>query len=587
MAIRVSFGSGKGSAGCLALFGLPFAGVGVVMAWVMLSTVVTWQSMRSWVEVPAKIEAAELEEDSGSDSTTYRCTARYSYEYGGRGFIGTRVAIGSGSDNIGSYQQDVYSKLVQYRDSGQDFRCFVNPNEPSEAILFRDLRWGMLLFHSVFVVAFGGVGWGLIFGAFWSMRRMRESNRLRNEHPESPWQWNPDWATGVIRSQNMTQMVAAVAFATLWNVITVPISVIVVSQALEPNSERAALLVLIFPAVGLGLAYWAIYTVLQWRKYGSSIFRMAENPGVIGGKLSGVVEVGRKVRPDDGFHVTLNCINRVTTGSGKNRSTREHILWQNDRVMARELTERDPTRTSIPVAFGIPYTCRETDGSDSDNQILWRLEVKAATPGVDYGVRFEVPVFKTKASRSDFVLDEKPLEPYLAEADPVRDAQSLGLRVTPLGSDGVRIEVPAPRNVKLALGTSLFLVIWTGVLVALVEFGAPRVFPIIVGIIEFFLFWHVLDLWVASSRIEARAGTLEFASGWFGGKLQALTANEIASIEPAQDVQVGDKIYYSIKLTTSARKTFVLAKRIGGMHETQALVDMLNKAVRGDQIANS
>lgn len=581
MATRLSFGSGKGGTGCLILFGLPFAGVGVVMAWLLFSTLVSWHSMRSWVETPARIVSADLEADSGDDGTTYRCTAKYTYDYGGRQFTGARVAIGSGADNIGSFQRDAYNELAQYRDSGQDFPCYVNPEEPSQAVLFRQLRVNMLVFYAMFVCAFGGVGFGLVFGGIWSLAKSREKDRLRAENPSEPWRWNPEAASGVIRSQSMAQMGTALAFAGLWNAISFPVSYLVLSDILKGEGEKIALLVLLFPLVGVLLAWWAIYTALQWRKYGSSVFRMASVPGVIGGKLSGVIEVGRKIRPEDGFHLTLSCVNRVTTGSGKNRSTREHVLWQNDRVMARELTERDPARTSIPVAFGIPYDCRETDDSNSTNQILWRLQVRAATSGVDYGAQFEAPVYKTEASRQDFVLDEAPLAPYLAEVDPVRDARRIGLQVTPLANGGVRIEAPAPRNVRRALGTTVFLVIWTGVLWALIEFDVPRAISIIVGVVNALIALHVLDLWLSSSRIEARNGALEFACGWFGGKRRALLPNEIAQIKPTQDVQVGSKTYYSLTAATTAGKSYTLAKRIGTMQETQAIIGLLQRAMGG------
>ena len=39
------------------------------------------------------------------------------------------------------------------------------------------------------------------------------------------------------------------------------------------------------------------------------MFQMASVPGVIGGQLAGAIVTSAKIRPEDGFHVTLKCTN--------------------------------------------------------------------------------------------------------------------------------------------------------------------------------------------------------------------------------------------------------------------------------------
>ena len=579
MAGHVKKPAGKSGAGCLTLFGLPFAAVGVGMAWFTLSTVMAWHAMQEWEEVPARIEHAELEEHHGDDSTTYSVDARYTYEYGGQQYTGTRVAIGHGSDNVTSFHQDAYDELAQYRESGQPFRCFVNPRDPSESILYRDLRWEMLLFYSAFVVTFGGAGVGLVGAGIWGVRKTREENQLRAQYPDQPWQWNREWASGEIRSSTKANVLAGAAFTVFWNAIAFPLGYFIVSEAVLREGQRLALLVLLFPAIGAVLILWTVRGMLQWRKFGSSMFRMAEVPGVIGGKLSGVIDVPVKVRPEDGFHLTLSCVNRVTTGSGKHRSTTERILWQDSRVMARELLERDPTESAIPVAFGIPYDCRETDDSDSSNEIVWRLAVTAAVPGVDYEAQFDVPVFKTEASSPEFVLDEAALAGFIAESDPLRDLEASGVNVTPLPSGGVRLVFPAARNKGLAVGATIFLLIWAAIVVGTVKVGAPILFPIVLSGFGLLIAWFVLDLWFGSSRIEAKFQVLEFSGGLFGGKPHTLHFEEIDRIEPVQGMQSGNKLYYSVKATTTAGKSHTLAKRLDGLKLAETIVDVLNNAL--------
>ena len=68
--------------GCLILFALPFAAVGVGMGvWLLFGIIDHWK-MQSWEETPARIVQAKLESHSGSKGgTTYQATAEYTYQY--------------------------------------------------------------------------------------------------------------------------------------------------------------------------------------------------------------------------------------------------------------------------------------------------------------------------------------------------------------------------------------------------------------------------------------------------------------------------------------------------------------------------
>ncbi len=153
----------KARPGCLNLLALPFAAVSLGMLGLLLWTCYDYMAVQRWQETPATIVHAELKANSDSDGgTTYQATAEYRYRYRERNYTGTRVSLHSGSDNIGYFHKNVHRELKQYQQSGQPFRCYVNPDRPAEAILYRTLRWEMIGFYSLFVVAFGAVGFGLL-----------------------------------------------------------------------------------------------------------------------------------------------------------------------------------------------------------------------------------------------------------------------------------------------------------------------------------------------------------------------------------------------------------------------------------------
>ena len=176
---------------------------------------------------------------------------------------------------------------------------------------------------------------------------------MAKAHPDSPWMWKADWAAGRIVSSAQKTMLAALTIALFWNMVTAPLWFVLPGEILD-KGNRWALLGLIFPAIGLLLAGWAIVSILRWRKFGQSVLQMAFVPGVIGGQLAGVIRTSAKVRPEDGFHLRLRCVRRITTGSGKQRSTSESILWEEERIVMHELLEDQAEQSAIPVEFQIP-----------------------------------------------------------------------------------------------------------------------------------------------------------------------------------------------------------------------------------------
>ena len=68
-------GRDKMGAGCLSLFALPFAGVGVGAVYFLGSMLWTWHQMASWVPVPAEIVSLDLESHRGDDATTHKVVA--------------------------------------------------------------------------------------------------------------------------------------------------------------------------------------------------------------------------------------------------------------------------------------------------------------------------------------------------------------------------------------------------------------------------------------------------------------------------------------------------------------------------------
>src|ERR1700722_6628831 len=74
----------------------------------------------------------------------------------------------------------------------------------------------------IFGVVFTGIGFGLIFLAFFGAKRAQRQNRLQVENPAEPWLWREDWAQGRVKSRTKTNTIAAWVFAIFWNLVTLP-----------------------------------------------------------------------------------------------------------------------------------------------------------------------------------------------------------------------------------------------------------------------------------------------------------------------------------------------------------------------------
>ncbi|NLE57539.1 MAG: DUF3592 domain-containing protein, partial [Planctomycetes bacterium] len=393
---------------------LAFPGVAIFMAYRSISMVTTWQKAKSWVETPATITHLDLEVDSDSDGATHRVVCNYTYVFKGVSYRSDRVGLtGGASDNIGSWQQDTYNRLKQHQNGleSDTVTCWVNPTNPSEAVLDRSLRKGLLFFSLLFAVVFGGVSVVVVWFGRIKRRRNRLTEALRLEHCDRPWMCKTAWAEGRIRPQQKIGRMWL--FAILWNGLSLPTVLLSVPDALR-SGQYWMLILLLFPLIGLVLLSAAIVATLRHRRYGRSRFDMETVPGVIGGYLRGTLVITGDIAGIEDISVALRCINRVTRRKGEGDETTERPMWEDARTLRAGTATYGQTELCLPVDFQIPYDCLPCDDSNPKDQILWQLTAKADIPGANLDLKFDVPVFRTEASQT--TIGEAPEKTACSEA---------------------------------------------------------------------------------------------------------------------------------------------------------------------------
>ncbi|MGN6393507.1 MAG: hypothetical protein ACTHM9_14860 [Gemmatimonadales bacterium] len=434
-----------------------------------------------------------------------------------------------------------------------------------------DRDWARAGFLAIFALTFGGVGIGGIVLTLRGRQRLADSLARQAHSPESPWLWREDWAGRRITDSSRTTMWTAWAGAALWNLISLPGAVLATRSAMQ-GGQRAALLALLFPLVGLGIVIWAVRATLRYRRYGSSSLELTTLPAVVGHTLEGTIRTPPGLEPAGGFREALSCIRRETTGSGRDRTTWDNVLWQEERRVPS-------TATGLPVSFAIPHDAVPCDPATSGDRVFWRLDVTGEVPGVDYAAAFEVPVFRTAASDAPLTEADRAAEVAAAVPTDYRQPAGSRIRVTPTAR-GLEIDFPSARNPGFALGLTAFLLIWIGATALLVGFKAPVIFPIFFGAFSMLFALIVMDAWLGVSRVTAARDAVTVATGWVTPQReQTVRAADVAEVTTRITAQAGMTPYYEIRIVTTGGKQLSAGGGIRDKHEAEWLAAKLKAAI--------
>ncbi|MEI8315932.1 MAG: DUF3592 domain-containing protein, partial [Verrucomicrobiota bacterium] len=214
-----------------------------------------------WLATPARVVSSMVQ--SGSQGT-YSVAIRYTYTVNNQHYESSRYDFVGGS----SSGRDGKATIVRQYPPGSELTCYVDPHDPSTAVIERGLQpimWFALL-PGLFVA----------IGIFFLVVAFRKAPALV---PTSvAWQNRKDWADGRIKNTDRRNFVMTVVFAVIWNAFSWTMLLVAWREIARTNSP-AKWIILLFPAVGVGLLGAAIYSWLKWLKFGNAIFEMASVPG--------------------------------------------------------------------------------------------------------------------------------------------------------------------------------------------------------------------------------------------------------------------------------------------------------------------
>jgi hypothetical protein len=555
--------------GCAMLFGLPFIIAGIAIGWFLYFPAISgWWSARTWEEVPCWIEKADMTSSRGSKGgTTRKATASYRYEYRGRTYRSEEVGLTGGSDNIGDFQQRAHAQIRMFEGKDRPFRCYVNPAKPEQAVLFPELRWGLMLMMSIFPMVFPLVGALVSLGGALEARKARAEAKLAKQHPSEPWRWRQEWSGETIQESNNGLM--AILIAAGWILLVqgpLALGIIVSGELRRSFTAVFALLPAALALIPLFFAWKRIQTRQALGRLSLWLKQTPLRPGVV---LEGELRFDRVLSPREVIQVRVLCKRKITRGSGKGSTTTTETIWQHDETLSAGEARRELNGVALPLRVEIPrgLTCVVIEDAEfttgAVEQHLWSLELTPVSGGKP--AVLPLPVFVSRE------------EAKLAEPEARHDVEAVVLGTDELAErlkrcgvlaefdeNGIPVMIDCPPGRFRALGVFLLIfgVIWFGIFIAMLRSGdAPLIFRLIWGTTAPLIIGVGLFTLLHRRRVELKAEEMLIVNGI--GPLyswrETYAPRHIVRFTHDSNMQSGNQHYYRVRAETTFGKTKTLA----------------------------
>jgi hypothetical protein len=430
---------------------------------------------------------------------------------------------------------------------------------------------------AIFALVFAVIGAGLMAGSIYGYKQLKQQEAVKEANPDTPWLWRADWASGKSLSLNRNSAIGWWIGTILTSMIMVPIVVGALPQLLR-NSDPKALILIGFCLVPSILLVGALRATMRRERYGRTYFEFSSLPFSPGKRVTGQIHLCLDTAAEHGVDLRLSCLRRIVTGSGKEQTTNEIVLWQDQKNVPQNALSVGPLGTAIPVDFGIPQDAYETDHEQARDQLVWVLQAKADVPGVDYSDKFEVPVFRSGSSgaqvnsssfssgfASSFGSAAAGTAPaFESDASEVSAPANPRVVVTTTADGSTEFYFPAFRNRTQTLFLLFFTLVWTGIVYFLAQSKAPWFFAAVFGVFDLLLVYGCFQSVFGITRITVGNGKITTLRKMFGtGTAREIAFSDIESVLASVGLQSSaNGALYAVRLRTKTGKNITLADNI-------------------------
>lgn len=364
--------------GCLAVFFLFFLAVGLGAFWSLaVDPTLRTLAARSWPDVPCTIVSSAVIAHEGGDGATYEIAIRYRYEFGGKTYEGQRYSF-FGVPSSGRAGKE---RVVRRYPPGLETVCFVNPADPSEAVLTRELGGGAAvgLFALPFIlVGAGGLWYALVAGPRARARRARtalteRASGARTAAPAVAWE-AAESGPATLRpvASRIGSLAGRAIFALVWNGVVGGVG----AAAFASETPFFVRLFLIpFALVGLGAILWAIHGLLALSNP-RVVLRVSEAAPRLGERVKLSWEVEGRGSALERLSVLLVGREEAKYRRGTDTVTDREVFYEETLVEALDPGE---IARGGEVEFAVPEGSLHTFEAPN-NKVFWRLVVRGTIP---------------------------------------------------------------------------------------------------------------------------------------------------------------------------------------------------------------
>ena len=362
-----------GKYGLAALFAV-FALVGGVMLYPLgIKPIARTIAAESWAATPCQVLRAEVRSHDSDDGTTYSVYILYQYEFNGQTYKSDRYEFVGGSSS--GYQGK--ARVVEQYQAAANPVCYVNPSNPSEAVLKRGFHAKLLL--ALFPLPFLLIGVGGL-AATWRGKIVTDKRTAKPWIAQRPASASDDLATlrvadggrEVLTPQfsAKTKFIGVTVVALFWNgIVSIFVFSMIGGFRHGDPSWFGLLFLLPFVAIGLGLIAGAVYQFLAifnprpTLELSSSVLPLgtaAELTWSFSGRTGRISELT----------VTLRGVEEARYRKGTSTYTDRNTFYEMELYKTS-----DPTEIAAgQIGFVLPQDTMHSFEAEN-NKILWTLDV--------------------------------------------------------------------------------------------------------------------------------------------------------------------------------------------------------------------
>lgn len=375
-----------------AFFGIfALAGIGFLIPFFLMPMIRIFDA-RDWQAVPCRILRSEVRSHDSDDGTTYSVHILYEYEFDGKTYRTDRYGFMGGSSS--GYKGK--RRIVELYAKGSTASCWIDPAQPTEAVLFRGfspMMWFGLIPTVFLLVGVGGIV-GVLSG----------KNRQRGHVDQPGWLRDTSsvqYASGNLYATNLNtgsesvelkpkhsrrgKFIGLLIFSVIWNAI---VAFMVMTRIPNgPASPVPLIMVVIFGGIGLICIIGVIYQFLALFNPLARL-RLSAAQVSLGDRLTVDWEISGHVKRLDRLTLTLTGKETAKYRKGTRTYTDHRNFYKKELVGVTDPLAMQKGRTELIV----PNNSMHSFHGDN-NHVVWSLTLHGDIPRwPDVKETFEITV---------------------------------------------------------------------------------------------------------------------------------------------------------------------------------------------------